>query len=238
MLAVIIAVSVGVGISYLPSQTNTTSSSKSVLSHELSIDYVSLRAAESSKFYPTLWSSLFVGSALSQLNASINGQEVYFQRLNQVNVTPSQQGVSVEVRNANLNVIVGNNYTVSYTATFQDNDVKTVSKIVAAQPASTSEITVTGMELCAANCVYPSPFLSAGILVNASVPLSTIQVVVNGTSASIQSYQDNNLTQWATDLKATVSNLPISTGRIYNVTLLATFADGTKSNATYIIEAS
>ena len=234
VLAVIIALSIGIAISYLPPQSTSTDQS-----HILSIDYVSLRASESAKFYPTLWSSLLVGSALSQLSASINGQQVYFQPLSQANVTLSHQGVSVEVRNPNLNVIVGNTYTVSFKATFQDNNaIETVSKVVVAEPASASNITVTGVGLCAANCVYPSPYLSAGISVNASVPLSMIQVFVNGTSTTGQLYLDYNVTQWATGFKGGTGNLAIVAGETYNVTFVGTFADGSKSNSTSIVVAS
>ena len=237
-IAIIIAVSIGVGISYLPSQSNSTVSSKSGVSHDLSIDYVSVRASVSDKFYPTLWSSLFVGSALSQLNASINGEQVYFQPLNQDNVTNFHEEVSTEIRSSNLNIIVGNSYSVSFTATFQGNTIETVSTAVVAFMASPSNITLSGVALCAANCVYPSPYLSAEVLVNASVPLSMIQVFVNGTSTTGQSYQDNNMAQYAVVFKGGTGNLAIVAGQTYNVTFVGTFADGTKSNATSIIVAS
>lgn len=56
-IAIIIAVSIGVGISYLPSQNNRTVSGKSGVSYELSIDYASVRASVSDKFYPPIWRS-------------------------------------------------------------------------------------------------------------------------------------------------------------------------------------
>ncbi len=236
-IAIIIAASIGIVVLYVPAQNNSTASTNNGASNKLSIDYASLRASESGNFYPTLWSSLFVGSALSQLNASINGEQVYFQPLNQDNVTNFHEEVSTEIRNSNLNIIVGNSYSVSFTATFQGNKIETVSTAVVAFMASPSNITLSGVALCAANCVYPSPYLSAEVLVNASVPLSMIQVFVNGTSTTGQSYQDNNMTQYAVVFKGGTGNLAIVAGQTYNVTFVGAFADGSRSTASSTIVA-
>jgi hypothetical protein len=49
--------------------------------------------------------------------------------------------------------------------------------------ASTSKnvISVSGLSLCPSNCVYPAPYVSAEVLINGSVPISTLAVFVNDT---------------------------------------------------------
>ena len=42
-------------------------------------------------------------------------------------------------------------------------------------------ISVSGLSLCSSNCVYPAPYASALVTINASVPVSTMKVYVNGT---------------------------------------------------------
>ena len=42
-------------------------------------------------------------------------------------------------------------------------------------------ITVTGLGLCSSNCIYPSPYASATVTINATVPISTLAVYVNNT---------------------------------------------------------
>jgi hypothetical protein len=42
-------------------------------------------------------------------------------------------------------------------------------------------ISVSGLSLCPSNCVYPAPYVSASVLINASVPISFLTVYVNNT---------------------------------------------------------
>lgn len=42
-------------------------------------------------------------------------------------------------------------------------------------------ISVSGLSLCPSNCIYPAPHVSAEILINGSVPISTVAVYVNNT---------------------------------------------------------
>jgi len=42
-------------------------------------------------------------------------------------------------------------------------------------------ISVSGLSLCPSNCVYPAPYVSASVLINASVPISSLTVYVNNT---------------------------------------------------------
>jgi hypothetical protein len=42
-----------------------------------------------------------------------------------------------------------------------------------------NRISVAGLSLCPSNCIYPAPYVSALVTINASVPISTLQVYVN-----------------------------------------------------------
>ncbi len=54
-------------------------------------------------------------------------------------------------------------------------------------------IAVTGLGLCSSDCVYPSPYAYATVLVNASAQLSTLAVYVNGTyNGTPLNYSDSN----------------------------------------------
>ncbi|MDG7000443.1 MAG: hypothetical protein JRN15_15205 [Nitrososphaerota archaeon] len=159
------------------SQSTTSSSSPSVRADKIAIQWLSVRASSSNKFAPTLWSSLLVGSAMSQLTASIDGSQIYSQRLNQENVSNFLYEVSMQInKSSNLSIVVGHSYVVTYTSTFRDKIVDTISSTVVALPPSPSNITESGWELCAKNCVYPSPYLATMIYVNASVPLSQLRI--------------------------------------------------------------
>lgn len=46
---------------------------------------------------------------------------------------------------------------------------------------SANQISVTGLSLCPSNCIYPAPYVSALVTINASVPITTLQVYVNRT---------------------------------------------------------
>jgi hypothetical protein len=241
VIAVIIAAGIGLGISYLPSVNTTSVSNPNIASHQFSIDYVSLRASPSTKFYPTLWSSIYTGSPLLHLNASIDGNQVYSEPLSQENVSYFHEQVSIEIKNTNLAIDVGKNYNVSFIATYEDGERQTVSILVVALPPSTSNVTVNGVELCVSDCVYPSPYLSAMINVNATTPLSSVVAFINGTSVGAQSYSDNNITQYEIVFKTTwrqSGQTNIVSGQAYNVTFVAEFGDGTVSTANLVINAT
>jgi len=112
------------------------------------------------------------------------------------------------------------------------------------QTASTSSVDQIslpeGISLCANSCgVYPNPYLSVTISVNASVPLNSLQLFINGTSELTTSYT-NNFTQYYIEYKATPSNasMPIAADKGYLITFIATFADNSKSNASMVVVAS
>ncbi|MDG6996978.1 MAG: hypothetical protein JRN52_13745 [Nitrososphaerota archaeon] len=225
------------------SQSTTSSSSPSIGADKIAIQWLSVRASSSNKFAPTIWSSLLVGSAMSQLTASIDGSQIYSQQLNQENVSNFPYEVSIQInKSSNLSIVVGHSYVVTYTATFRDKIVDTISSMVMALPPSPSNITVSGWELCAKNCVYPSPYLAAMIYVNASVPLSQLQISFNGSLEITDSSwsSSNTLAQYVELYKASPSNttVPILTGHSYNVTFAATFEDGTSSTSSVVMTAS
>ncbi len=44
-----------------------------------------------------------------------------------------------------------------------------------------NSISVSGFSICPSNCIYPAPYVSGEILVNGSVPISSVMISVNGT---------------------------------------------------------
>ena len=46
---------------------------------------------------------------------------------------------------------------------------------------SVNSISVSGLSICPSNCIYPAPYVSGEILINGSVPISSVTVSVNGT---------------------------------------------------------
>jgi hypothetical protein len=93
-------------------------------------------------------------------------------------------------------------------------------------PPIPNTIIVRDVGLCASNCIYPSPYLSALIFVNASVPLSTLHLFINGTDEGITT-TDNAMTHYALLFKAGPNNpaMPIVDGKTYTIMVVATFQD-------------
>jgi len=98
----------------------------------------------------------------------------------------------------------------------------------------------SGMTLCSTNCgLYPSPFLSGTVFVNSTIPLRTLQLSVNGTFESSQNYS-NNFTNYAIEYKLSPNNqsMPIISGKMYFVVLVATFLDTSQSIGSIVVKAS
>lgn len=95
------------------------------------------------------------------------------------------------------------------------------------------------VSLCPRNCLYPSPFLSATLFVNSTAPLKWLQLYINGTFESTHTYT-NNYTNYAIDYQTSPDNqtLPIMSDNTYIIAFVATFQDGTVSNASTIVFAS
>lgn len=94
------------------------------------------------------------------------------------------------------------------------------------------------MSLCTRNCLFPSPFLLGTVFVNSSVPLQTLQLYINGTFEGTTNYS-NKFTNYAIGYKSSPNNpvMPIVSGKSYDVTFVATFQDGSVSNASTVVVA-
>jgi hypothetical protein len=203
----------------------------------VSIMAVSLRASSSRLYYPTLFASLSVSSALSNLTAFVNGVRVYNQYLSQQNISVHDQGFGTQVKN--VSVVLGREYAVTFKAIFEDGIVDTVSTTVTAKYPAPSYISVDVWELCSKNCGYPSPFFEALVAANSSVPLVSLHLYLNGTSQAIE----NNTWQCCLTAelwKSGIDNrtLPIIAGRTYLVRFVATFQDNTTYAVTKSVIAS
>lgn len=93
-------------------------------------------------------------------------------------------------------------------------------------PPTANSISLRDVGLCASNCIYPSPYLSATIFVDASVPLSTLHLFINGTDEGITTTA-NTMTHYALLFKAGPNNpaMPIVDGKTYTIMVVATFQD-------------
>ena len=60
-----------------------------------------------------------------------------------------------------------------------------VSRALSTRIPIRNQVSLQGVSLCASNCIYPSPYLSAIMLVNGSVPLSTLRLFINGTDEGL-----------------------------------------------------
>jgi hypothetical protein len=92
--------------------------------------------------------------------------------------------------------------------------------------------------LCASNCIYPAPELSATVFVNASVPLSTLHLFINGTDERTTGAA-NTMTSYALVFKAQPNNpaMPIIAGKTYAITVVATFQDNSTSTTSATVVA-
>ena len=128
-------------------------------------------------------------------------------------------------------VIVGPPYTYS------SSSASTTATIGYRAP----NILIQGASLCPTNCVYPSPHLSAMIIVNATIPLSSLTLYVNNTlePSSQEGSNNNTLTSYALDFKATPNNpeMPILAGKVYVIEFVAVFSDGIVATATTTVTA-
>ncbi len=101
--------------------------------------------------------------------------------------------------------------------------------------APTDKISLpSGVGICSSNCIYPSPYLSATVLVNASSPLVSLRLFINGTDEGMVASFNNTMTDYGYVLKANPHNasMPIQAGLVYSVELVAAFRDGGTSTAT------
>jgi hypothetical protein len=107
-----------------------------------------------------------------------------------------------------------------------------------------NSISLQGVELCTSNCIYPSPYLSATILVNASVPLSALHLFINGTDEGITNEvtattYTNIMTSYVLWFKTGPNNpaMALIAGKTYKITFVATFQGGSTSTASATVVA-
>jgi hypothetical protein len=108
------------------------------------------------------------------------------------------------------------------------------------RPAMTNRISLRNVGLCASNCIYPSPELSAMIFVNASAPLSILHLYVSGTDEGISSQTTaSTMTNYALVFKAQPNNpnMPIVAGKTYAIRLVATFQNNSTSTTSATVVA-
>ena len=106
---------------------------------------------------------------------------------------------------------------------------------------SRNSISLQGVSLYTSTpATYPSPYLSAMIFANASAPLSSLHLFINGTDEGTTTYSNNTMTNYVIWFKAMPSNpaMPIIAGKIYNITLVAAFQDNSTFTASVSIVAA
>jgi len=87
--------------------------------------------------------------------------------------------------------------------------------------------------------IYPSPYLSGEVFVNAGPPLSALYLFVNGTYEVSSSYSNDLSGDYCLLYKATLPNetMPIVQGRAYVILLVAVFLDNSISTASCLVVA-
>lgn len=227
-------------------QTPTSMSSVSLLS-------VGLCASNCTYIEPSLRGTMLVNGSvpLLSLHLFINGTDEGI--ITGPNATTTillrtsyTFAFETQPNNSAMPIIAGKTYTILIVATFQDNSTGTVSVTVVAGAydwRKNNSISLQAVGLCASNCVYPSPYLSATVFVNASVPLSTLHLFINGTTEGWGFYSTttaNTMANYSVVFKAHPVNpdMPIVAGKTYTITLVATFQDESTYTASIIVVAS
>ncbi len=99
--------------------------------------------------------------------------------------------------------------------------------------ASGTLITVSGVSLCASDCVYPSPYATALVNFTSNSPVSTLKVYVNNTYESTPLQNPNNMTHYAYLWKGSVPNsmIPVVKGDTYVFEFVVVYRDGSTGSA-------
>lgn len=95
---------------------------------------------------------------------------------------------------------------------------------------TTVAISLQNFALCPSNCIYPSPHLSGAILVNASSPLSSLHLLVNGTDEGSFSI-NSNMTHYIYEYKGGFQNPAVISGKTYWIEFIAMFKDNSTASA-------
>jgi hypothetical protein len=103
-----------------------------------------------------------------------------------------------------------------------------------------NSMSLKAFSLCQGNCIYASPYLSGNVLVNATVPLVSLQLTINGTNEFWANYLNYGIGNYTIPYRVSPYNqsLPIVAGKSYLVTLVATFIDNTTLSASTLVVAA
>ena len=93
-------------------------------------------------------------------------------------------------------------------------------------------IAVTGLSLCSSDCIYPSPYASATVTINATVPLSRLDVYVNHTYDSTPITNPSTTTVTCTTSPGQTCSVELGGSAYSN----ATFTTVTKNYATCSVQ--
>ena len=94
-------------------------------------------------------------------------------------------------------------------------------------------ISVSGVSLCASDCIYPAPYATALVQFNSNSPVSTLKVYVNGTYDATPLQNPNNMTHYAYLWKGSVPNslIPVVKGDTYVFEFSVVYQDGSTGSA-------
>ena len=150
---------------------------------------------------------------------------------------PNKSTTSGTTLGGGTNTVVGGTTTIVGTIT--GSGTTQTSNNTSEQPISFVQGSVG---ICPSNCLYPSPYLSAEVLINSTSPLRSLRLYINNTYESTSTYTNNFTPAYIIEYKANPTNqsLPIISGRAYAVQLFATFQDSSTSStfAILVIEAA
>jgi hypothetical protein len=102
-----------------------------------------------------------------------------------------------------------------------------------------NSMALTNFSICLRNCAKDPPYVSGSVLVNATTPLVTIQMMINGTKEFQANYADYGVGNYTVPFHANADNqtLPIIAGAQYLVTLVAVFQDNSTLSASTVVVA-
>ncbi len=112
--------------------------------------------------------------------------------------------------------------------------MSSVTETTSTTNASGTLIAVSGVSLCASNCIYPAPYATALVNFTLNSPVSMLKVYVNNTyeSTPLQN-PNNNMTHYAYLWKGSVPNsmIPVIKGDTYVFEFTVVCQDGSTGSA-------
>jgi hypothetical protein len=103
-----------------------------------------------------------------------------------------------------------------------------------------NSIILRSFSICEVQCYYAPPYIYGKVLVNTTVPLSSIRLIINGTNEFWSNYNDYGIGNYTVPFSASGYNqtLSIMAGKPYLVTLVATFQDSSTVSASTVVVAN